>query len=275
MPVILQYNHQTLDLSTPKVMGIINLTPDSFYDGGKLKNDQLILNQIEQHLTDGATLLDLGAYSSRPGAAHVSPDEEKNRLLPIVELAKKNFPDSLISIDTFRAGIAKEALERGAFMINDISGGNLDDNMYSLVGKTNCPYVLMHMRGTPQTMQEFTNYSDVITEVIHELQQKVNILQSKAASQIIIDPGYGFSKTLEQNYQLLQQAEKLLQLNTPVLTGISRKSMIYKFLETNPQKALNGTTVLNTIAVQKGSSILRVHDVKEAVEVIKLTQNIK
>ncbi|MCK0177858.1 dihydropteroate synthase [Flavobacteriaceae bacterium S0862] len=263
-----------IDLSTPKVMGILNITPDSFYDGGRYKNDTSILNQVENMLIEGATFIDVGAYSSRPGANHVSEAEELKRIIPIVELLIKQFPSINLSIDTFRSNIAKECINTGAAIINDISGGKLDEKMLETVGKLGVPYVMMHMKGTPQTMQQYTDYNDLIKDIIYYFSERVAEARSYKINDIIIDPGFGFSKTLEQNYSLLNYLELLNMLEQPMLVGVSRKSMIYKLLDTNPKEALNGTTSLNTIALLKGANILRVHDVKEATECIKLTNQL-
>ena len=263
-----------IDLSTPKVMGILNITPDSFYDGGRYKNDTSILNQVENMLIEGATFIDVGAYSSRPGANHVSEAEELKRIIPIVELLIKQFPSINLSIDTFRSNIAKECINTGAAIINDISGGKLDEKMLETVGKLGVPYVMMHMKGTPQTMQQYTDYNDLIKDIIYYFSERVAEARSYKIKDIIIDPGFGFSKTLEQNYSLLNHLELLNMLEQPMLVGVSRKSMIYQLLDTNPNEALNGTTSLNTIALLKGAKILRVHDVKEAMECIKLTNQL-
>jgi len=260
-----------IDLATPKVMGILNITPDSFYDGGRYKNDASILNQVESMLNQGATFIDVGAYSSRPGADHVSETEELKRIIPIVELLVTKFPDINLSIDTFRSKVAKECISSGAALINDISAGKLDNKMLETVGNLRVPYVMMHMKGTPQTMQQHTNYNDLIKDIIYYFSERVAEARSRKINDIIIDPGFGFSKTLEQNYELLKHLELLNMIELPILVGMSRKSMIYKLLNTNPSEALNGTTSLNTIALLKGAKILRVHDVKEAMECIKLT----
>jgi len=266
---------QLIDLSIPKVMGILNLTPDSFYDGGRLKNDKIILLQAEKMLQDGATFLDLGGYSSRPGADHVPEEDEKQRILPAIELLVKNFPDALLSVDTFRSQIAKESIARGACMINDISGGTLDNEMMATVGKIQVPYVAMHMRGTPQTMTSLANYENVTKDVLFECSEIVQKAKSHTINDIIIDPGFGFAKTAAHNFELLNNLELFSQLRCPLLIGISRKSMIYKTLKTSPQEALNGTTALHSIALLKGAHILRVHDVREAQEVVILLENFK
>lgn len=263
-----------IDLSTPKVMGILNITPDSFYDGGRYKNDISILSQVEMMLSEGATFIDVGAYSSRPGANHVSETDELKRIIPIVELLIEQFPRINLSIDTFRSNIAKECINAGAAIINDISAGKLDPAMLETVGKLSVPYVMMHMIGSPQTMQQHTNYNDLIKDIVYYFSERVAEARSHKINDIIIDPGFGFSKTLEQNYTLLNHLELLNMLELPMLVGVSRKSMIYKLLDTNPKEALNGTTSLNTIALLKGTNILRVHDVKEAMECIKLTNQL-
>ena len=263
-----------IDLSTPKVMGILNITPDSFYDGGHYKNNASILNQVEKMLSEGATFIDLGAYSSRPGANHVSETEELNRIIPIVELLVAKFPDINLSIDTFRSNIAKKCIGAGAAMVNDISAGQLDSTMLETVGKLNVPYIMMHMKGTPQTMQQFTDYEDLIKDIIYYFSERITEARSHKINDIIIDPGFGFSKTLEQNYKLLNNLKLLNIIGLPILVGVSRKSMIYKLLNNSPNKALNGTTSLNTIALLRGAKILRVHDVKEAMECVKLTNQL-
>jgi dihydropteroate synthase len=257
-------------LDTPKVMGILNVTPDSFYDGGMYKDEKSIVTQVEKMLTDGATFVDVGAYSSRPNAPHVTLEEEKQRLLPILELILREFPETILSIDTFRSEVAKDAIELGAAMINDISAGNLDEKMMQTVGELGVPYIMMHMQGTPKTMQQNPSYDDVVKEILKELSEKVALARSHKINDLIIDPGFGFGKTIAHNYSILKHLELFKTLNCPVLAGVSRKSMIYKVLETTPQEALNGTSVLHTIALQNGATILRVHDVKEAVECVKL-----
>ncbi|MEM6721041.1 MAG: dihydropteroate synthase [Bacteroidota bacterium] len=263
-------NGQLVSLETPKIMGILNVTPDSFYDGGLYKDSKSILTQVSKMLTDGATFIDVGAYSSRPNAPHVSLEEEKQRLLPILELILTKFPDTILSVDTFRSEIAKAAIDLGAAMINDISAGNLDGNMMQTVGELGVPYIMMHMQGTPKTMQQNPTYDNVLKDILLELSEKVALARSHKIKDIIIDPGFGFGKTIAHNYAILSELKLFKFLELPVLAGVSRKSMIYKVLETTPQEALNGTTVLHTIALQHGASILRVHDVKEAVECVKL-----
>lgn len=255
-------------------MGILNVTPDSFYDGGQVKNADAALRQVEKMLNEGATFIDIGAYSSRPGAEHVSESEEKTRLLNVLVPILQEFPDVLISIDTFRSEIAKVGIEAGAAMINDISAGKLDDDMIPTVGHLKVPYIMMHMRGTPQTMQSQTDYDDLLYEVMHYFSERIDLAAEHKIHDIIIDPGFGFAKTLEQNFELMSKLNLLNSMNRPVLAGISRKSMIYKMLDSTSENALNGTSVMNTVALLKGANILRVHDVKEAMECVTLTQQL-
>ncbi|MBL0013504.1 MAG: dihydropteroate synthase [Flavobacterium sp.] len=261
---------QLIDLSSPKVMGILNITPDSFYDGNRYNSDTLILAQVEKMLRDGAAFIDMGAYSSRPKAAEISEAEEQSRLLPIVKLILDHFPDALLSIDTFRSNIAQKSLDMGASMINDISAGALDEKMMEVVSVYKVPYVMMHMRGTPQTMSTMTHYDDIVKEMLFYFSEKVAKARSLGINDVIIDPGFGFAKTLDQNFEVLQKMELFQNLELPILAGISRKSMVYKVLNSSAEEALNGTTALHMIALMKGASILRVHDVKEALECIRL-----
>jgi dihydropteroate synthase len=265
---------QLIDLSTPKVMGILNITPNSFFDGGKYKTENEILKQVEKMLIDGATFIDIGAYSSKPGADLVSEVEELNRILPVVKSISAHFPDTILSIDTFRSELAKICIENGAALINDISAGNLDDKMLEVIAKYKVPYIMMHMRGTPQTMQIMTDYDNIVKELLFYFSEQVAKARSYGIDDLIIDPGFGFAKTLEQNYEILQKLELFEITDLPLLVGFSRKSMIYKIVESNAEQALNGTTVLNTIALTKGAKILRVHDVKEAMECVKLFQKV-
>ncbi len=264
-----------LDLNSPKVMGILNITPDSFYDGGMYKDETTILNQTEKMLNDGATFIDVGAYSSRPGAAEVSEEEELKRIVPVVELLIKKFPDIIISIDTFRSKVAKETINLGAALINDISGGNLDSKMYETVAKLKVPYILMHMAGTPKTMQNNPTYEDVTKDLIYFFSDKIDQLHRLNVGDIIIDVGFGFGKTIEHNFQLLRNMSLFQNLDKPILAGLSRKSMLYKTLDITSQEALNATTSANTIALLNGANILRVHDVKEAVEAVKLVNQLR
>ncbi|MEH6765691.1 MAG: dihydropteroate synthase [Aequorivita antarctica] len=264
-----------IDLSLPKVMGIINVTTDSFYDGGKTYSEKEILKQAEKMLSEGATFLDIGGYSTRPGADEISESEEIRRVVEAIESILKNFPEALISVDTFQSEVAKNAVETGAVIVNDVSGGTLDTEMYKTVAKLKVPYILMHMRGTPKTMTKLTDYKNVTVEVLKDLSEKIASARAEGINDIIADPGFGFSKTREQSFQLLNNLELFQNLEVPILVGISRKSMIYKTLETSAENALNGTTSLNTIALLKGASILRVHDVKQAMECVKLFENLK
>ena len=263
-----------VDLSTPKVMGILNVTPNSFFDGGKYKNETEILSQVEKMVLEGATFIDIGAYSSKPSAEFVSEQEEIARIVPVVNLILKHFPETIISIDTFRSEVAKASIESGAAIINDIAAGNLDEKMFEIIAKYNVPYIMMHMRGNPQTMQTLTDYDDIVKEMLFYFSEKVAKARSFGINDLIIDPGFGFAKTTDQNYEVFQKMELLNILELPLLVGISRKSMIYKTLSTTIENALNGTTVLNTLALTKGAKILRVHDVKEAMECVALFNKI-
>lgn len=263
-----------IDLSIPRVMGILNCTPNSFYDGGKYTDEKRILQQVEKMLIDGATFVDIGAYSSKPNAEFVTEIDEIERLIPVVELVLKNFPETLISVDTFRAHVAQKAIENGACMINDISAGSLDQNMMPTVAKLQVPYSMMHLKGNPQTMQSLAQYENIIKEMLFYFSEKVAQARSFGINDLIVDPGFGFAKTVEQNFEVMKSLELFQMLELPLLVGVSRKSMIYKTLDTSPEFALNGTTFLNAIALQKGTKILRVHDVKEATECIKLFQNL-
>jgi dihydropteroate synthase len=265
---------QLIDLATPKVMGILNVTPNSFFDGGKYKNDSEILSRVEKMLINGATFIDIGAYSSKPSAEFVSEEEELQRIVPIVQLILDHLPETLISIDTFRSEVAKACIENGAAIINDISAGILDDKMLETIAKYNVPYIMMHMRGTPQTMQTLTNYDNIVKEILFYFSERIAQARSLGINDLIVDPGFGFAKTLEQNYEVLQKMEFFEMLELPLLAGFSRKSMIYKTLHSSADEALNGTTVLNTIALTKGAKILRVHDVKEAMECVTLFNKI-
>ena len=271
----LNCNGKLIDLNTPKVMGILNVTPDSFYDGGKFKNDKSILIQVEKLLNEGATFVDIGAYSSRPGADYVSEEEELKRLIPIVSLVIEAFPEACLSIDSFRSRVLKESVNAGAAMSNDISAGQLDPLMLETVGKLAVPYIIMHMRGTPQTMQQMTNYSNIIKEIYRYFSERIEEAKKQHIKDLILDLGFGFSKTTEQNFKLLNTLDFYTNLNHPILAGVSRKSMIYKTLNTTAEKALNGSSALHMVALEKGAKLLRVHDVKEAVECIKLYRALK
>ena len=263
-----------VDLSTPKVMGILNVTPNSFYDGGKYKNESEILFQVEKMLIDGASFIDIGAYSSKPHAEFVSEQEEISRIVPVVDLILKHFPETILSIDTFRSEVAKATIESGSAIINDISAGMLDDKMLEIIGKYNVPYIMMHMRGNPQTMQTLTNYEDIVKEMLFYFSERVAKARTFGINDLILDPGFGFAKTIDQNYEVFQKMELFKMLELPLLVGISRKSMIYKTLDIAIAYSLNGTTVLNTLALTKGANIIRVHDVKEAVECVTLFNKI-
>ncbi len=264
-----------IDLSSPKVMGILNITPDSFFDGGKFNSDTEILAQTEKMLKEGATFIDIGGYSSRPNAQHISEEEELKRVIPILKLVLNKFPEILISVDTYRSKVATEGIAIGAAMVNDISAGSMDLDMFATIANLQVPYIIMHMQGTPQNMQHNPTYKDIIHEIILYFSNKVSQLRTLGVNDIIIDVGFGFGKTLEQNYTLLKGLALFKNLELPILTGVSRKSMLYKLLDTTPDKALNATTAANTIALLNGTSILRVHDVKEANEAIKIVQFLK
>ena len=259
-----------LDLSTTQVMGILNITTDSFYDGGKHNNTNKALQKVEKFIKEGASIVDIGAYSSRPGAKHISKNEEWKRLKEILPIVNKEFPEIIISVDTFRSEIAQKSIENGAHMINDISAGEMDIKMFDTIAKLQVPYIIMHMQGTPQNMQINPKYNCIEKDVFNYFEEKIITLKNKGVKDIIIDPGFGFGKTLEHNYKLLNHLELLHELNQPILAGVSRKSMIYKLLKNSPAEALNGTSVIHTFCLQKGASILRVHDVKEAIECAKI-----
>jgi len=259
-----------IDLSRPTVMGIINLTPDSFYAGSRKQSVDQALYQAKKMLNEGANILDLGAYSSRPGADDISVQEETDRLLPVVEAVAASFPDALMSIDTFRSQVAAAAIEAGAHIINDISGGQLDENMFATVANLGVPYILMHMKGNPRTMDQEAKYEDIFAEVYNYFADRYELLKQLGVHDVIIDPGFGFAKKQEHSYALMSRLQEFGTLQLPVLAGISRKKMIYGLLESTADNALNGTTALNAIALIKGANILRVHDVKEAVETIKI-----
>jgi dihydropteroate synthase len=257
-------------------MGILNVTPDSFFDGGRYSGKDAALKQAEKMLSEGATMLDVGGASSRPGAAEVSEKEELERVIPVVEGIKSHFPEAVISVDTWRASVAKAAVEAGASMVNDISGGQFDEQMFETVAALNVPYILMHIQGTPATMQQNPQYDDVVTEVLDFFIQKIEKLRTLGVKDIVLDPGFGFGKTVEHNYQLLKNLHVFSNVTgLPVLAGISRKSMICKVLKVNPEHALNGTTALHMVALQQGAKILRAHDVREAMEVIRLWEHLQ
>jgi dihydropteroate synthase len=259
----------------PKVMGILNLTPDSFFEGSRVPTDKKsVLEEAEKKIKEGADFLDLGGYSTRPGAADISIEEELARVIPALSEIKKNFPDTLLSVDTFRSQVAKAAVEAGAELVNDISAGNLDPEMLPLVAQLGVPYIAMHMKGSPQTMQTETSYADLVPDVLAYFAEKIEQFRKFGIKDVIIDPGFGFAKTREQNFELLRNLSSFKRLGLPVLVGLSRKSMIYKTLEISANEALNGTTALNMFALLQGADILRVHDVKEAKETIELAAQI-
>lgn len=266
-------NGKLIDLGQPQVMGILNVTPDSFYSGSRKQTEEDIRNRVKQIVDEGGQMIDIGAYSSRPGADDVSAEEEMARLRKGMKIVNEIAPDMPVSVDTFRADVAKMCVEElGVGIINDISGGELDKNMFATVAKLGVPYILMHMKGTPQTMQQAPHYDDLMKEILLYFAEKIQQLRDLGQKDIILDPGYGFAKIIEHNYHLLHHQEMLNVFELPLLVGISRKSMIYRLLGTTPEESLNGTSVLNTIALQKGASILRVHDVKECVEVVKIVE---
>ena len=259
-----------LDLSTACIMGILNITKDSFYDGGKHNSVEKVVAHVGKMLEEGADIIDIGAYSSRPGAKHLSEAEEWAALSPVLSIVNKQFPEAILSIDSFRSSVVKRAADHGVTMINDISAGELDKQMFDTVANLGLPYIMMHMQGTPQNMQENPQYHNIGQEVYDYFKQKIDLLTTKGVKDMVIDPGFGFGKSLEHNYELLGQMEILHDLSQPILVGVSRKSMIYKLLKNSPEEALNGTTVLHSLSLTKGASILRVHDVKEAKECVKL-----
>ncbi len=265
----------TLDFNSIKIMGILNLTPDSFYDGNRYKTETAALKRTAQMLDEGADIIDIGAFSSRPGAKLVSYEEERKRLMPILKSIVKHYPRAIISVDTYRHKIAIEAVESGAQIINDISGGNLDPKMFETIARLQVPYVLMHMKGKPENMQKMTVYSDVVNEIKDFFKAKIKQLNKSGFDKIILDPGFGFGKTLKQNYEILNRLDEFTGLNYPVLAGMSRKSMLYKLLDISPEDALNATTVVNTVALMKGADILRVHDVKQAVETRRIVEELR
>lgn len=272
----LNVNGRLLDLSTPQVMGILNVTPDSFYAGSRSRTEAEIAARACQILDEGASIIDIGAYSSRPNAEHISPEEEMQRLRTGLEILNRNHPDAIISVDTFRAEVARQCVEEyGAAIINDISAGEMDEQMFPTVACLNVPYIMMHMQGTPQNMQKEPHYENLLKEVFMYFARKVRQLRDLGMKDIILDPGFGFGKTLEHNYELMAHLEEFGIFELPLLVGVSRKSMIYRLFGATPQEALNGTTVLDTVALMKGADILRVHDVREAVEAVRLIEKLK
>jgi len=270
---ILTPGGRLITFEKPLVMGILNVTPDSFFDGGRHNGLASAVRKAERMLLDGADIIDIGAYSSRPGATPVSAQEEMDRAVPVIEKLANLFPDAILSVDTFRAEVADRAVQSGAHIVNDISGGSLDGEMFATVARLQVPYILMHMRGTPETMQQFTEYGDIATDIAAYFGEKISALRAQGVKDIIIDPGFGFAKTLEQNHELLRRVDELHYLGLPILGGISRKSMIYRKLGITPQESLPGTIALNTLLLAKGVRILRVHDVKEARQVVDLVSN--
>ena len=266
----LNCNGKLIDLTSPKVMGILNVTPNSFYDGGKHVEEKVILTQVEKMLLEGATFIDVGGYSSKPNAEEVSDEQELQRILPVVQNISKEFPNAVISIDTFRSKVAQAAVENGAAIINDISAGNLDAKMMETVAQLQVPYIMMHMKGTPQTMQSLAQYENIVKEMLFYFSEKIAHARSFGINDLILDPGFGFAKTVDQNFEVLNKLDLFQITELPILAGLSRKSMIYKTLDTSAEFALNGTTSLNTISLLKGAKILRVHDVKEALECVQL-----
>jgi len=270
---IINVNGRLLDLSYPQVMGVLNITPDSFYSGCRVQTDQAIADRARQILNEGASIIDVGAYSSRPNAEDISPEEEKKRLRPALKILNENHPDAIISVDTFRADVAEMCVkEYGVAIVNDISGGEMDKKMFDTVVSLQVPYIMQHMKGTPQNMQNTPHYGNLLKETFLYFAEKIQRLSEKGLNDIIIDPGFGFGKTLDHNYELLNHLEDFRIFELPILVGLSRKSMITKLLGIPTSEALNGTTVVNTIALQKGADIIRVHDVKEAVQTVKIVE---
>ena len=259
-----------VSLDDPQVMGILNVTPDSFFATSRCRSEEEIRQRVCQIRQEGATMVDIGAYSSRPGAEDVTKDEELRRLLPAIDIVREEWPEAIISVDTFRAEVARRAVEAGADIINDISGGEMDPDMFSAVADMHVPYILMHMQGTPQDMQKAPHYDNLMCEVFRSLGERVELLHEMGVADVIVDPGFGFGKSMMQNYEMMSRLGEFRLLGCPVLVGVSRKSMIYRLLDSTPEESLNGTTALNTIALMKGASILRVHDVREAVEAVKI-----
>lgn len=275
-PIYMNVKGRLLDLSTPQVMGILNVTPDSFYSDSRMQTEKDIADRAQQIIDEGASIIDIGAYSSRPNAEHISAEEEMNRLRTGLEILNRNHPYAVISVDTFRAEVAEQCVkEYGVAMINDISAGEMDNRMFATVAELGVPYIMMHMQGTPQNMQNEPHYDNLMKEVFLYFATKVQQLRDLGVKDIILDPGFGFGKTLEHNYELMAHLDEFSVFELPLLVGVSRKSMIYKLLGGTPQDSLNGTTVLDTVALMKGAHILRVHDVREAVEAVRMTEKIK
>lgn len=275
-PIYVNVKGRLLDLATPQVMGILNVTPDSFYSGSRMQTEEEIAARARQIIDEGASIIDIGAYSSRPNAEHISAEEEMNRLRTGLDIINRNHPDAIVSVDTFRANVAEQCVrDYGVAIINDISAGEMDEQMFQTVATLGVPYIMMHMQGTPQNMQKEPRYENLIKEVFLYFARKVQQLRDLGAKDIILDPGFGFGKSLEHNYELMAHLEEFRVFELPLLVGVSRKSMIYKFLGGTPQDSLNGTTVLDTVALMKGANILRVHDVREAVESVRIIEKLK
>ena len=275
-PLYINVNGRLTDLSKPQVMGILNVTPDSFYAGSRTETEQAIIQRLHQIVEEGASIIDVGAYSSRPNAQQISVDEEMKRLRIGLNLIQKHIPNAVVSVDTFRADVAKMCVEEyNVALINDIAAGSMDEQMFTTIARLGVPYIIMHMQGTPQDMQENPHYDNLLKEIFYHFSKKVQQLRDLGVKDIILDPGFGFGKTIEHNYQLMNHLEEFKLFELPLLVGISRKSMIYKLLGTTPEEALNGTTALNTIALMKGANILRVHDVKAAVEAVTIVEKMK
>ncbi|MDE5560551.1 MAG: dihydropteroate synthase [Bacteroidaceae bacterium] len=270
VPKTINISGRLVSLDGPQVMGILNVTPDSFFAASRYGGDVEVRQRVCCIRNEGASMIDIGAYSSRPGADDVSQDEELRRLLPAIRIVREEWPDAIVSVDTFRSAVARRAIEAGADIINDISGGEMDADMFGTVAELQVPYILMHMQGTPQNMQQNPHYDNLMCEVFRSLGERVEVLHELGVADIILDPGFGFGKTLQQNYEMMSRLSEFGLLDCPLLVGISRKNMIYRLLGITPEQSLNGTTVLNTIALMNGASILRVHDVREAVETVKI-----
>ena len=272
----IQLNGKLIMLDRPVVMGILNLTPDSFFDGGRYLNETMVLARTEEILAQGGTFVDIGAVSTRPGAPEVTEDEELKRLIPRVKAIRKQFPEAILSIDSYRSGVIRRVVEEtGNCLVNDISGGELDEQMFDTVAELGLPYVLMHLKGTPQTMQNNPTYDNIVQEILLSLSAKVNKLKLLGVNDVIIDPGFGFGKNMDHNFQLLNRLDSFRLFELPLMVGLSRKTMVWKLLEIQPEESLNGTTVLNTLALMGGADVLRVHDVREAVETIRLVTELK
>lgn len=270
----IRIGRQLIKLDKPLIMSILNTTPDSFYSGSRIHSIKQAVIRVEEMIQNGANIIDIGGYSSRPGATNISVNEELERVIPVINAVLKHFPNIIVSCDTFRSEVAKQALDNGALLINDISGGTIDPSLLDVVAEFNATYVLMHSKGTPQTMQSHSNYSNLLNEIWYYFTDKINQLTQKGIKDIILDPGFGFAKDLDQNYTLFSSLSELNHLKKPILVGISRKSMIYNLLKTKPEESLNGTSILNCISLLKGAKIIRVHDTKEANELVQIISKI-